>query len=292
MNFEIRDFILSAGISSSVLQILTNKRLNLSDRNEKFIKVFEYKIYKNHFRKLLKYEDYQGTDKLSKLYDDITYFQRNLNIPPEYFDEISEVIVELLGNAIEHSKSDCLVDLDISRDYVNSKQEPVLGINLVIINFSDTLLGNDIQTKIKTIDFKNKKISEKYIKVNEALENHKEFFDENYDEEDFFNITTFQDRISGRKEYLQTGGTGLTKLIESLEDKSCDHACYVFSGSRILVFEKQYLTYKDNWIGFNKENDFISTKPSSDIFQRSDFFMPGTAYNLNFIVKVDNNGKE
>lgn len=32
-------------------------------------------------------------------------------------EEIAEVVVELVGNAGEHSDSDCLVDLDVTKKY-------------------------------------------------------------------------------------------------------------------------------------------------------------------------------
>ena len=66
------------------------------------------------------------------------------------------------------------------------------------------------------------------------------------------------------------------------------HMCYVLSGKRGMIFKKEYLEYNDErWIGFNKENDFLTQIPDVDIFDECDIFFPGTAYNLNFVMAVD-----
>ena len=82
----------------------------------------------------------------------------------------------------------------------------------------------------------------------------------------FFNLASFQDRISGRKSETKTGGRGLTDLIKSLEDRAEAHCCYVLSGNKGLWFEPQYLKYNQgDWIGFNDDNDFITSVPNKKI---------------------------
>lgn len=290
VTLNIERIILTEGIYSSPLMILANPYKNIIDKNHKFLEKFRYEYYKFHFRRVLKYEEYCDTDKLSKIYDDVAYFQEWFNINYNCREEISEVIVELLGNAIEHSKSDCLVDFDIAPNYTNKSGESVCGINIAILNFSHVLLGDGICNKT-TNPSNICKFGEKYLKIQEAFNNHKKFFSENYDEKDFFNISTFQNKISSRGENRPTGGTGLTKLIKSIEEKSENHSCYVLTGDRVIVFDKRYLEYNGDWIGFNEENDYFGNKPNEVLLQRSNFYMPGTAYNLNFIMKVNENEK-
>lgn len=285
--FKLKKGISTAGIISSPLKYLGGeKNKNLINKDKLYIEKFSYDHYKNHFRRIIKYEDCYEGDALSKIYDEIAYFQKNFNINYDCYEEISEVIIELIGNAIEHTKSDCLVDFDMTSDYTTKQGRPVCGINISIISFSDTLLGDGLKNKITNLpnDLKN----DRYDYVRKALQNHVNFFDDNYDATDFFNISAFQHKISGSISKINSGGVGLTKLIKSIEDKSEEHSCYVLTGDRIIMFDPVYLEYdKNGWIGFNENNDYLKNKPSKKTLQKSEFFMPGTAYNLNFIMKVN-----
>ena len=231
------------------------------------------------------YEESNGNDKLSKVYDELVYFQKHCAINSNVREEIAEVAIELIGNAIEHSTSDCLIDFDIATNYKNSQGESVNSLNLAIVNYSENLLADKLTKAIKTYN-PSTDLNNRYKKVLEAYNNHSRFFNEQYGEEDFFNISTFQNRVSSRQNNPMTGGTGLTKLLKSVEDKSENHACYVLTGNRIIILDKDYLEYEGDWIGFNKEHDYFNTQPNLNLIQRSKFYMPGTAYNLNFIMKV------
>ncbi len=283
---NIEKIILTEGILSSPLLILANPKKRVLEKNIKFLEKFKDDYYQYHFRRVLKYEECFNTDKLCKLYDDLAYFQNYFNINYDCREDISEVIIELIGNAIEHSKSDCLVDFDIAPNYINEKGEAVCGINIAILNFSELLLGDELDRSITSFAM-SEEFSEKYVKVQEAFDNHSGFFDDSYDRKDFFNISVFQNKVSSRGDNRSTGGTGLTKLIKSIEDRADDHSCYVLTGDRLIVFDKNYLEYDGDWIGFNSENDYFNHRPYYGLLERSNFYMPGTAYNLNFIMKVN-----
>ena len=109
-------------------------------------------------------------------------------------------------------------------------------------------------------------------------------------EDDFYNISAFQHKISGRKQLTSgTGGTGLTKLIKALQEISEAYRCYVISGTRALNFHHEFLEYnKDGWIGFNNDNNYFESIPQEGIATECFINMPGTAYNLNFIFKEGN----
>lgn len=63
----------------------------------------------------------------------------NLGITKSRSDLLAEVAVELVGNALEHSRSDCFLDIDVTpRDYVR-RNDPTgpkyYGVNICVVNF-------------------------------------------------------------------------------------------------------------------------------------------------------------
>lgn len=281
VSFKVETSIYTLGIISSPVTLLAQK-----NESEKFIKAFNSEIYKLHYRKVIKFEEYKDIYLLSKLMTDIDSFLKSFNVIKQNRNAIAEVIVELVGNVFEHAETDCLIDLDVTENsFVKDDCEDLYyGINIAILNFSDKLLGSGIAEKIKAKEM----LNERHENLLFAYNLHSKNFDSNYNENDFFNLASFQYKISGRMSKEHTGGTGLKKLISRLEDYSDDYLCYVLSGDRIVFFEKDYLKYnEDNWIGFNDENDFLNNIPKKELLGRSITFMPGTAYNLNFVMKME-----
>lgn len=282
VNMTADHFIHTDGIHSSPLLLLGNPlRRNL----DKYTKSFKSEIYHNHYRKVLDSNMLSDYVLQCQIMDDIANFQKIYDVEAECREKITEVIVELMGNAFEYGGENCLIDFDIAPNYrkVNSSQSFV-GINIAILNFSTQWLGTSLQNSILSCNEKAGRRAE--VKI--AYDNHRKFFDSTYIEDDFFNLAAFQHRVSSRNMSALTGGTGLTKLIESLQSKSDSDRCYVLSGKRKMEFRSEYLTYNtDGWLGFNLENDFISTKPDTSIFSSSPYVFPGTAYNLNFVLSKE-----
>lgn len=269
--------IITEGLNSSPLLLLQGKsRKNVS----KFIEKFQNDGYGNHFRRLVK----NSNTNLCSIFQDVDSFFKLFNSCDSVKDEIVEMIAELVANAFEHGGSDCLIDIDVA-DHYNTKIDGtecrVYSVNLIIINFSQKLIGDEIKQRI----FDDNMRGDRNEFLLEAFEYHKNYlFDESYTENDFYNIAVFQDKISGTDKG-SSGGKGLTLLIKSLQQSSYEDHCYMLSGNKIISFQKEYLIYDDdNWIGFNKEKDFFHTKPSHDVIRTYDTFMPGTAYNLDFII--------
>ena len=244
-------------------------------------------IYQHHFRRVISGEEKGDTNYLGKLLQELDSFLKFFSIAEEYRDQISEVIAELVGNACEHGETDCLLDIDITNDHLKSvKNIPqsgkFYGINIAIVNFSNTLLGDGIKKKIEDNNF----ATDRYIELSHAYAYHKEHFSDEYTYADFCNISALQDKISGRPQHNLAGGTGLTKLIHSLQEKSDMDTCYVLSGDRSVLFYKEHLNYdKNDWLGFNEERNFFTATPERDVNTECYIFLPGTAYNLNFIMK-------
>lgn len=285
LSIDFNVFSVAGGIRYSPLLKLANPSGNKSIvySNKIFLKLFNFECSRYHFRKVIKYDECIKNDKLSKLFDSISYFLKNHNIYYKLVDEISKTAVELIGNAVEHSKSDCLMDIDICPETLIADEEKYY-INIVIVNFSSILLGDGIKNKIQKHLY-NQELHKNYFKVESALRIHHSFFNNEYDEIDFFNISTFQKNISGRQTISSVGGKGMTTLINTLNKNEECHTCYAMSGDRIMIFKHNLLEYNENWIGFNNENDFIYHKPHFDVLKRGDYFLPGTAFNLSFIAR-------
>ena len=270
------------GMNSSPLLLLSRDK---AENQEKYIQKFSFDIYNNHFRRVFLAEQMGANDILCKTLDDISNFQKIFKVESEYREIISEVLVELIGNAGEHGESDCLIDFDIAPHYYKTGfNEQYIGVNIAIINFLQLLLSTSLREKI----IGSSNLDNRYEQVSNAYSYHKSFFASDYTEEDFFNVVAFQHKISGRLDNSTTGGTGLTKLIYSLEKKSDAHMCYVVSGLRKLIFSQEYLSYNENgWLGFNKSNNFLTDIPDRTLFRQNGFYLPGNAYNLNFVLKVE-----
>lgn len=281
--------ITTQGFASSPLQMLTGQRQAIKV-NPEFVKRFNYDIYGCHFRKLFAYDEYHNhREKLSRTYEDICTFQKGFGVNYDCLDKIAEVVVELIGNSIEHSETDCILDIDIAPHYIKEDEAgEFCGINISVLNFSDILLGDRIKRKISEMDMSGIDTNSRYKRVVDAYEFHKQHFSIDYTETDFFNITSFQEKISGRLDNISTGGTGLTLLIKSIQERAHMDSCYAISGDRIILLIREYLGYdSEEWLGFNKNNDYFKHIPERGIVHKSDIFFPGTAYNLNFVMKVN-----
>lgn len=246
-----------------------------------FLSEFRSFYRPDRFGRLIKESQNRNEELVSATASDVRTFFNLYDIDENFSTELTAVISELVGNAIEHALADCLVDIDISDNYSNVNNQDCIGLNVAIVNFSSVGIGDALKKKITG----EVQLPIRYQNVQNAYENHKQEFSLDYTENDFYMIAAFQQGISGRDNIWKTGGMGLTKLITKLEMKADLHHCYMLAGERCLRFSPECVAYnKDGWIGFNKENDFLSKPPSSSILMKAPIYMPGTAYNLNFIV--------
>lgn len=268
------------GFESSPLKLLESGTYsNISKFKEKFSK----DLFGRHYRGIFPHS--AKDDDLSIIMGDTASFQRIGNTKDEDRDMLAEVLAELLGNAQEHSLSDCLYDFDISPTYSKKgSNKKFVGMNIVVLDLSRKLLGTGLKDKLEN---PLETLPERYKQVIKAFERHKKFFNSQYGEEDFFNLAAFQHKISGRADNNCTGGTGLTKLIHTLEEKSDAYSCFVQSGFRQVKFKHRYMNYNDGWIGFNESNNFLSSPPDAGLFQSSRIYLPGTAYNLTFVMETE-----
>ena len=293
INISGEKTISASGWEHSPLLSLTDTR---KEKRREFIKQFGFMLNSNHYRRVVR----ERGDKayISKVYDDISDFIRNsvFDLDENCMDEIAGVIAELISNAIEHGEKECLVDVDIEGGFYNrsdtdNPKKEYIGLSLVVVNFSEKCIGEDLRIKMSS-DLIGQ-LPERYLHISEALLNHQDYFDDNYYEEDFYNIAIFQNNISGRYNTSRSGGTGMLKLVKALGDRSEGDNCYLLSGTRIVHFHNQYMEYDDNgWIGFNVDNDFLGHAPADGVIQFCDMYFPGVAYNLQFIMERGKNEKD
>lgn len=279
LNFKCAHNIFNEGIKNSFLP-----KINSKDKEKKFLKKHSIDISRSHFRRIIE-KDNIDIATTSRVVQDIDNFLKFFSIQDEYRDAVSNVVGELLDNALDHSNSDCLIDLDVTNDYIKRgapSTEEYYGVNIVILNFSETLLGDKLSNKLKSKRLED--LPQRYLQLKEAYDFHSKHFNNCYDEQSFFSVASFQHKISCRDSL--TGGTGLTQLIRTLEEKSDAYNCYVLSGFKKVNFLKKLLSYdEDEWIGFNSSKNFLSDIPDIQVVENAPFFFPGTAYNLNFVLK-------
>lgn len=286
---SVKHNIWTEGFQSSVLPILSTGKNNSF---KKFSEKYKNEIYGRHYRRIISESEWEKDIFLnSKIMEQVNWFLKNLHVEKRNRDAMSEVVSELAGNVHDHTNGDCLIDIDVTSEYDKQDSEGTFyGLNLVVVNFSETLFGDGVKTKILSDDI----LNERFDLVKKAYDNHKKFFEDGvYEEEDFYNISAFQHKISGRTKRYTNGGTGLTKLIRSLEESSDTHNCYMISGDHSVFFKQDYLNYnKDNWIGFNDSNDYINDCQGENVIGGSYIYFPGTAYNLNFAMRKEEKNEE
>ncbi|MFR4986812.1 MAG: hypothetical protein ACLUCH_05405 [Lachnospirales bacterium] len=264
----------------SNLNYLNSKGFN----KDIFIRNFYEKIYEGFYRKIIRLSDC-NSNYLSVLMTNIDSFLKyllNEKQDSNYRNDISMVVAELVGNALEHTKSDCLINIDL----VQEDKKRI--INIAIINFSDIIMGEFVKEKM----YKDEQmLDDRFLQLKQAFDTHNKICKEresyDYNIEDFYMLACFQKKISGRM-YRIGSGTGLTELVKTLnkiQSNSENDACYMMSGNKGLFFNKHLTKInKDGWIGFNEAGDFLNDIPQKGIVLKSRTFLKGVAYNLIFSV--------
>lgn len=278
--FNAKHTIWSEGICYSPLK-------NIGDR-EKFIQKYESDLSMYHFRRLVPNKENRNEQYLSKLMQEIFCFLQNNGIDEDVCSQLSEVLIELVGNSGEHGNAESLLDVDITRTEYSKRSDnegaSYYGMNAVVLNYSPVLFYEPLMKKIQSADI----LAERYDIVKQAREYHLANLQENYKEQDFYTVSSFQHKISGNVEKNEIGGTGLTRLLQSLEENSDTHLCYMLSGNRILFFEKDFMFYDEKkLVGFNKSRNYITDIPDVRLLQTIKTYVPGVAYNLNYAIKKE-----
>ena len=279
-NKEIRAF-LAGDLKNSIVF----KNSNIFINRETYINLFEkLEINRNLFRKIIKY-DKNNKESLSILYSELNYFFKIFNIRDEFKESFIETIVELVSNANEHAMTDCLIITKVDSVAKKDNDNKYYKIFVSIIDFSPTLLGSGLEKHYK----ENIKNLVFFKDLENAYNNHCKYFNPFYTEEEFFAVSAFQWRFSGRNNTVRdNGGTGLTTLIRFLIETSEADSCYTLSGSSFIKFDNKYLHENQyNHVGFNDQKDYLNFPPNKNCVFRLPFRLEGTLYNFDFIVREE-----
>ena len=181
------------------------------DRNT-FIKEFEkFVTTEDTYRRYVTREKFeQKSTILSAISTDISTVLSQIYDDENWINEVCNVIDELIDNTYSHTESDCLIDINVCNvSDCESKNYKLL--NIAVLNFSEDRIFDRIKNNIKEEKYSH--TDEVYQNVYKAYQNHQQFFNEIYNEDDFFNVTVFQNGVTTRNLCSGTSGTGLTELI-------------------------------------------------------------------------------
>ena len=256
--------------------INSNKSFILAKKN--FVECFESEITQistTHFRKVL--NNSKKEEILSKTYSELNFFLKQKILDYSYKEDCLEAIMELCGNALEHTNSNCILSLECGEAYINKNKVNVLTV--VISNLSNNLFFD----KLKDMH-QNKK--RKFDVLDKAFLSHKRaIFDENisYNLNRFYMVSAFQNGVSTRENQCGSGGTGLFKTINNILGKTVDDLCYFLSGEEVLFLkENLIIPSQDSYIGFNDTHNYISDMPDTNVFSSSGMYFNGTLIHLRF----------
>ncbi|KAA8446951.1 hypothetical protein [Weissella paramesenteroides] len=289
VNYSIPSNIISDEVNFSALRFLGDNEYSV----EKFKRKFIYSVTKDTYRKIVPRHKRQNDNTLSKLLTDLQTFLSRQVKNSIFVSEISRVVSELVGNAVTHGESDCLIDLHVTTPTYgkqdNTDDANYYGINISIINFSDILFSDKVKSKILKNAIFSGRYEARYYALKEAYKFHKKHFTPTYKEVDFWNLAAMQNNISGRPS-VNAGGKGLQDLIKSLQLASENDICYLLSGNRRFDFKRNdYASIDEEWFGANDKHDFLSALPTYDRFSNVATTLNGTAYNLSFVMKEEIN---
>lgn len=269
------NFLEKSLIGKFIISTNSNKKAS-----EEFIKEFENPatiIDERSFRKLLK-NDENTKKSLNSVSSDISWFLKDKIDSVDFREDSCEAITELCANVLDHTSSDCIVSMECGRAIDKLKNARCRILSVVVSNVSQNLIYDRLaeyyeQGKVK------------FSQVDEAYKYHKDYFlAENYSQERFYMVSVFQKGVSTRENQLNSGGTGLFKLIDNILGRTVGDNCYVLSGNNVLFLREDKIKPVNGYIGFNSEHNYISGVPDIDIFANSGMYYNGTLIHLMLVL--------
>ena len=163
--FEIRVNVIGYELfKNSLLYKYNNKIIN----KELYINEYEKNLIidKTHYRKrcINSTENLKGRF-LSVTMEDIINFLKHLNVEEKYSEELAEVIIEIIGNALEHSNGDCLLNINV----LYNAEKKYKYIDVALLDIDEICFGTGIKRYIEGHNYegyteKNKIVLEAYNK--------------------------------------------------------------------------------------------------------------------------------
>lgn len=274
---------------------------NLKNKRNIIYSVFYESYLKDYFDLKIKYDDFinkvlyqkrnnyyvenffrwilsPGNDKLkdvSVMSSELEFYLNVMKIDEDLKDTIIEVVSELSSNACEHANAECVIYCNIQDAYNKNRHDKCRLVNILILNISNQFLYSSLKKKFYDNPDRIP------TKVKDAYNYHKKCFCDEYDQNCFFILSVFQNKITTRDtEDSGTGGTGLTKFIQSVEPLVKDNFCSLWTDKYIIWFEKEYIGNNTKEIGFNKTGNYSSDIPDLNVINNIGTTLQGTLYNV------------
>ena len=281
LNLKKNDSIEFNIYQKSYLHKLLNRKINF---NEFIIYVLNEKrnvfLLDGLFRWHLNIDGTNDTDEVSLMATEMETFLKNENINEDLIDQIIEITSELSSNACEHTSSDCYVFCCIEDGVNRQNNEKSSLVEIVILNFSNSLLYSHLKNDFVSSN------AQVFNKIQKAYEYHKNYFGENYDENCFFIVSAFQNGVTTRKDNGKgTGGTGLTKFIQTVQPMIKDDLCHFITGNYLIMLDKKIIGSYNDEIGFNNSGSYLNDVPDTDFFNIQNYSLNGTLYSI--LLEVD-----
>lgn len=290
-NFDIQyTFNVNKNLVGYELYKMSNlfKYDNRKIQKSNFINNYETKfdISMHHFRKICINNKINSIGTyLSLLTDDICNFLKTNDIKQEYYEVLGETIIEIIGNCMEHSDSDSILDIKVTKSFKDKKECKFL--NVTIVSFTKEKFGGKLKKYLLNGE-DGYNTSNEIVKL--AYDVQRKKFNNDYNLENFLMVSSFQKNVTTRKDSEGSGGKGLTIFIETLIDSSLADYCYVMNGNTVIFLKKPYLRLNDDGtIGFNEKNNYIESLPNPQIVLNKEKCFNGTIHNLSFILGGENN---
>ena len=275
--------------SSTVFRTLTETKNNFLDK-EIYLNLYTSSYIKkdverkrDFYRKMVSNADLKYNNHGIVIYQDLrSILQQHITNDKSWIKGVSKSASELLDNVHSHTESDCILDINIE-DFIFTDNKKYTLVNIGIINLGVETLYSKIKSDLENESDFNYGL---FLKIRDAKKNHELLFDDKYDLNHFYMITTFQNHVTTKTEYAKRNlrGTGLNILIRHIIDKAKTGDSYVLSGKNIIRLQSGFLEpSEDGFIGFNKERDYFNSRPDSNVLAKSDIYVPGTIYNLLFV---------
>ena len=241
----------------------------------------------NRFKKIVGEGPWDSSIAISEC----SAFLSNAKVSQNAIDAVADVIGELAPNAIEHGKTNCMIDVCYERS-TSPEGKDYTSISLVVYDFSEKLLWSDLYNKIFVNSEEITQKRQRIDTVKKAWIEHRKYFSKEYSEEDFYNLMAFQ-KISGRAGDRYDGGLGISTLVEKVRRYSDEDECYALSGNGAMHLQRELtIPDSDGFIAFNVEQQFVYKIPDKDGVLKTRFFMPGVAYNMIFYFEEVEDGKD
>lgn len=279
LQYHTKIEIENQGIEYSPLRYISN--------NSNYLIAYCRTISKDkHYRKIFSYSNKMDDMWLGIECSGIVSFFTQVGVSEIEYTKLADAIIELVENGIKHGESDVLVDIDVSQPtWAKAFDDSnYYGINIVVLGYSKTLLGDLLKEKLSGNNQKN--FGERYEQIKQAYKYHSLNFNNVYNNEVFYMVSSMQDKVSGVD---GSSGKGLTGLISNVESNVEPYKCYLMSGNKILFLKKELLSQQDGFISFSRNGSFVNSVPDNDSIGATVTVLSGVAYNLSLVIKKEEN---